>query len=170
MTFSGRGSQKAERESCTRRCAWDSASEATRAIEGTTEEFKVLVCGVFRATTRNRLGHIARPLHPMNIISTSAPMTNAPTTTDTSTSRMVTSPSWPAPIALPFHRPPAAPGADHRDTFYFGSTIRVPPRATQAESKRANAKKQACLLPTLPRGIGCEATHKPFFASRSSPL
>jgi hypothetical protein len=52
---------------------------------------------------RSRPGHTARSLHPRNIISTSAPMTTAQTTTDMNTSRMVmTSPSWPAPIALPF--------------------------------------------------------------------
>ena len=45
---------------------------------------------------RSRPGHTARSLHPRNIISTSAPMTTAQTTTDMITSRMVMpSPSWP---------------------------------------------------------------------------
>jgi len=65
------------------------------------------------AATRSRPGHTARALHPRNIISTSAPMTNVPTATDTNTSRMaMTSPSWPLPIALLFYRPTAASAVD----------------------------------------------------------
>ena len=65
------------------------------------------------ATTRSRPGHTARAIHPRNIISTSAPMTNVPTATVTNTSRMaMTSPSWPSPIALPFYRPTAASAVD----------------------------------------------------------
>jgi hypothetical protein len=42
---------------------------------------------------------------------------------------------------LRFLHPPAGPAADQRKVFYFTPTIRVPLRATQAEAKRANAKK-----------------------------